>query len=70
MSILFRYMRHDKRGEAESFFYDFRQTLKKVNKKDITAIMCNFNAKLGKESRNEFVGPHGIRVYETRAVKC
>lgn len=51
----------DKFGdEVENFYSTFRQTLKKLRKRDITIVMGEFNAKLCKKKLNENVGPCGL----------
>lgn len=53
-------------GEAESFYHDLRQTLRKLKRKDVTIIMGDFNAKIGEGGGTEFVGPFGLGVRNER----
>lgn len=46
--------------EIESFYEDLIHVIKSIPKKDLTIIMGDFNAKVGKGRVGEIVGPYGL----------
>lgn len=56
--------------EVEEFYSQIKEVLKDLSKQDLTMIMGDWNAKIGKGRAGDIIGPHGLGKRNERGELC